>query len=99
MGVRRETHTSHEGAAITWEWGENSYQLRTTTAEFSALQRSTMDTSDKWFTLDHRGGPIWGQRVASSNLASPTKLLKASDQMRLNQSDRDLVSNRDLHCN
>jgi hypothetical protein len=21
-----------------------------------------MDTSDKWFTLDHRGGPIWGSR-------------------------------------
>jgi hypothetical protein len=21
-----------------------------------------MDTSDKWFTLDNRGGPIWGSR-------------------------------------
>jgi hypothetical protein len=35
-------------------------QLRTTPAELSAHQRSTLDTSDKWFTLDNRGGPIWG---------------------------------------
>ena len=35
-------------------------QLRTTPAELSAGQRSTMDTSDKWFTLDNRGDPIWG---------------------------------------
>jgi hypothetical protein len=32
-------------------------KLRTTTAEFSASQPSTMDTSDKWFTLDNHGGP------------------------------------------
>jgi hypothetical protein len=42
--------------------GETTDQLRTTTVELSALQRSTMDTSDKWFTLDNRGGPIWGSR-------------------------------------
>jgi hypothetical protein len=31
-------------------------------AELSALQRSAMDTSDKWFALDTRRGPIWGSR-------------------------------------
>jgi hypothetical protein len=43
-------------------------KLRTSygpTAEFSARQRSTMDTSDMWFTLDDCGDPIWGQGVAS----------------------------------
>jgi hypothetical protein len=37
--------------------GKTTDQLRTTTAEFSASQPSTMDTSDKWFTLDNHGGP------------------------------------------
>jgi hypothetical protein len=37
---------------------ETTDQLRTTPAELSARQRSTMDTSDKWFTLDNRRGPI-----------------------------------------
>jgi hypothetical protein len=37
-------------------------QLRTTTAKFSAPRRSTMDTGDKGFTFDNRGGPIWGSR-------------------------------------
>ena len=36
------------------EWGETTDQLRTTPAELSARQRSTMDTSDMWFTLDNR---------------------------------------------
>jgi hypothetical protein len=31
-----------------------------------------MDIREHWFTLDNRRGPIWGQGVASSNLASPT---------------------------
>jgi hypothetical protein len=44
------------------EVGETTDQLRTTTAELRADQRSTMDTSDKWFTLDNRKGPIWGSR-------------------------------------
>jgi hypothetical protein len=42
--------------------GVTTDQLRTTTAELSALQRSAMDTSDKWFALDTRRGPIWGSR-------------------------------------
>ena len=42
--------------------GQTTDQLRTTAAELSAPQRSTMDTSDKSFTLDDRGGPIWGSR-------------------------------------
>jgi hypothetical protein len=41
---------------------ETTDQLRTTTAECSAPQRSTMDSSDKWFALDNRAGPIWGSR-------------------------------------
>jgi hypothetical protein len=50
---------NHERAI---ERGETTDQLRTTTAELSAPQRSNMDTSDKWFTLDNRIGPIWGSR-------------------------------------
>jgi hypothetical protein len=38
--------------------GRNYGQLRTTTAELSAPQGSTMVTSDQWFTLDNRRGPI-----------------------------------------
>src|SRR5215218_6462040 len=50
-------------------------------------------------TSTTRSSPICGSRGRELSLASPTKLLKASDQMRLNQSDRDFVSNRDLHAN
>ena len=46
-------------------------QLRTTTVELSAHQRSTMDTGDKWFTLDDTGGTIWGQGVAGPDPVSP----------------------------
>jgi hypothetical protein len=42
--------------------GETTDQLRTTTAGLSAPQRSTVDTSVKSFTLESRGGPIWGSR-------------------------------------
>jgi hypothetical protein len=44
------------------ERSETTDQLRTTKAKLSAPQRSTMDSSDKWFTLDNRGDPIWGSR-------------------------------------
>jgi hypothetical protein len=44
------------------ERGKTTDQLRTTTAELSAPQRSTMDTSVKSFTLGSRGGPIWGSK-------------------------------------
>ena len=30
--------------------------------QLSAAQRSTMDISDRWFTLDNGGGPIWGSK-------------------------------------
>jgi hypothetical protein len=53
------------GLAITsgsTEWDESTDQLRTTTAELSAPQRSTMVTNEQWFTLDNRRGPIWGSR-------------------------------------
>jgi hypothetical protein len=43
-------------------WDVTTDQLRTTTAQLSASQRSTMDTSDKWFTLDNQESPIWGSR-------------------------------------
>jgi thiol-disulfide isomerase/thioredoxin len=42
------------------EWDETTDQLRTTTAELNAPQRSTMVTSEQWFMLDIRRGPIWG---------------------------------------
>jgi hypothetical protein len=42
--------------------GQTTDQLRTTTAELSAPQRSTVDTSDKSFTLDNLEVPIWGSR-------------------------------------
>jgi hypothetical protein len=41
-------------------WSETTDQLRTTPAELSAHQRSTVDASEQWFTLDNRGDPIWG---------------------------------------
>jgi hypothetical protein len=34
------------GKRVRHGWGETTDQLRTTTAELSALQRSTMDTSE-----------------------------------------------------
>ena len=52
-----------EGLAITsapGECGETTDQPPTTTAELSAPQRSTRDTSEKWLPLDDRGSPIWG---------------------------------------
>jgi hypothetical protein len=56
----------HDGGgqrpSALWEWDVTTDQLRTTMAELSALQRSAMDTSDKWFALDTRRGPIWGSR-------------------------------------
>jgi hypothetical protein len=62
---KEERHSPPDGLAITsapGECGETTNQRRTTTAELSAPQRSTMDTSDKWFRLDNRGDPIWGSR-------------------------------------
>ena len=41
---------------------ETMDQLRTRTAELSAPQRSTMDTSDERLRPDNHGGPIWGSR-------------------------------------
>jgi hypothetical protein len=52
---------------------EVGVKLRTTTAGLSAPPRSTTATSEQSFTLDNRRGAIWGSRVASSNLASPTR--------------------------
>ena len=64
--MQPRTDTRHDGG---WQsrarYGSGDVttdQLRTTTAELSALQRSAMDTSDKWFALDTRRGPIWGSR-------------------------------------
>jgi hypothetical protein len=48
---------------------ETTDQLRTTPAELSARQRSTMDASDKWFTLVNAGRPdlgVKGSRVQIS---------------------------------
>ena len=42
--------------------GQTTDQLRTTAAELSAPQRSTVDASEQWFTLDNRHGPVWGSR-------------------------------------
>jgi hypothetical protein len=43
-------------------WSETTDQLRTTTAELSAHQRSTVDASEQWFTLNNGHGPISGSR-------------------------------------
>jgi hypothetical protein len=32
-----------------------------------------MDTSDKWFRLDNRGGPIWGSRGREFKSRQPDK--------------------------
>jgi hypothetical protein len=49
-------------AYLSVGWSETTDQLRTTPAELSARQRSTVDASEQWFTLDNRPGPIWGSR-------------------------------------
>jgi hypothetical protein len=51
-----------DAAPRRWERGETTDQLRTTPAEFSAGQRSTTDTSEKWFRLDEHRRPIRGSR-------------------------------------
>jgi hypothetical protein len=71
-GVRHLVGGYQQRAPIWMGVGRTTDQLRTTTAQLSASQRSTMITSDKWFTLDNRESPIWGQGVADANLASPT---------------------------
>jgi hypothetical protein len=53
----------YQQRAPTWmEVGRTTDQLRTTTAQLSASQRSTVHTSDKWSTLYDRESPIWGSR-------------------------------------
>jgi hypothetical protein len=42
--------------------GETTDQLRTTPAELNARYRSTMDTSERSFTLHNPQRPIWGSR-------------------------------------
>jgi hypothetical protein len=59
--------------------GETTDQLRTTTAALSATQRSTMDNSDKWFTIDNHGHPIWGQRAMRSCAAATVMILPMTD--------------------
>jgi hypothetical protein len=53
--------------------GQTTDQLRTTTAQLSASQRSTMDTSDMWFTLDNRERPIWGSRGRAFKSRQPDR--------------------------
>jgi hypothetical protein len=64
MGVRRRgnPHSPRRGRQSRGSGAKTTDQLRTTATKLSAPQRSTMDTSDKWFPLDHYGGPIWGSR-------------------------------------
>jgi hypothetical protein len=45
-------------------------------AELSALQRSTMDTSDQWFTLDSRRDPIWGSRGREFKSRQPDHVVR-----------------------
>jgi len=67
---------NHEGARGV---GQTTDQLRTTTTELGAPQWSTMDTSDKWFTLDNRGGPIWGSRGREFKSRQPDKYSALSE--------------------
>jgi hypothetical protein len=53
-------------------------QLRTTTAQLSAHQRSTTDSSEQWFTLDNRRGPIWGQEPRILGLSAATAMILPS---------------------
>ena len=56
-----------------WVGANTTDQLRTTTAELSAHQRSTVDASEQWFTLDSRHGPIWGSRGREFKSRQPDK--------------------------
>jgi hypothetical protein len=72
-GIRLAAHSSvavdavrysdrRRAGSVLGERGETTDQLRTTTDALSARQRSTMVTSEQWFTRDNRSGPIWGSR-------------------------------------
>jgi hypothetical protein len=62
--------------------GETTDQLRTMTAEFSAPQRSTMDTSEEWFPLDDRGPDLGvkGSRVQAGEAWDSLSLWKYAVQ-------------------
>ena len=59
--------------------GQTTNQLRTTTAELGAPQRSTMYTSETQFTLDNLGGPIWGSRGREFKSRQPDKYSALSE--------------------
>jgi hypothetical protein len=62
-------------------WRETTDQLRTTTAELSAHQRSTVDATEHWFTLDNRCGPIWGSRGREFKSRQPDERNTLSEQV------------------
>jgi hypothetical protein len=72
--TRADGVSNHERAMGV---GETTDQLRTTTAELSAPQRSTMDTSDKWFRLDKRGHPMWGSRGREFKSRQPDRTIQS----------------------
>ena len=61
--------------------GENTDQLRTATAELRTPERLTMVTSDEWFALDTRRGPIWGSRGREFKSRQPDKRNTLSAQV------------------
>src|SRR5512133_3851633 len=59
--------------------GQTTDQLRTTPAELSTPQRSTMDTSGTSFTLDNRQAPIWGSRGREFKSRQPDIMMADCD--------------------
>ena len=67
--IRASRHTSSpsasDGSALSGAGTRLGRNYGPTTDHAGGTQRTStvnMDTSDKWFTLDNRGGPIWGSR-------------------------------------
>ena len=76
--ARALTHSRRPGLAKTsgpGEWDKATDQLRTTPAELSTPQWSTMDTSETSFTLDNRQGPIWGSKGHEFVLSAATVMI------------------------
>ena len=56
------------------EWGQTTDQLRTTPADRSTPQRSSMDTMEKWFRLNCDWDPISGSRGREFKSRQPDKV-------------------------
>jgi hypothetical protein len=88
---------AHERAmGVGRNCGPTTDQLRAATAQLSARQRSTMDTSDRWFRLDNRGGPIWGSRGREFKSRQPDSVSPSGPPFSTSKEAAFMVSGSDV---